>query len=250
MTERTKLHYQLIAAWCGIAFTVGFFVGWYGIGHFYSPATATLSPEELANYFAVNRQRIVIGCALCCIAAALHVPWTAQLGLVMARIEGSMPVLAISQIVGGALTILVFSFPPTVWVAAGYRSQVDPNLLRAMNDIAWMGFDLTWALTSVQMTAAALVGLADKSPSPLFPRWLCYEGLAGAVAFASLTGVAFFKSGPFAWDGILAFWVPYNMWVLWFVGFSVCMIIDIRRKLRAMDFVPAQGLAHGIATQP
>jgi hypothetical protein len=242
MAERSKLHYQLIAAWCGIGFTVVFFLGWYAIGHFYSPATATLSPQDLANYFALHRHGIAIGCTLCCVAAALHIPWTALLGLVMARIEGSPPLLSMSQVIGGALTILVFSFPPTIWVAAAYRPPTDPNLLRAMNDAAWMGFDLTWALTSVQMAAACLVGLADVSSSPLFPRWLCYGGLAGAVAFASLTGISFVHSGPFAWSGALSFWIPYNLWVVWFVGFSICMIADVRRKLRE-EMAPTTGQA-------
>ncbi len=232
MTERSKLYSQLIAAWCGIGFTTVFFVGWYAIGHFYASAPATLSAQELAEYFALHRQGILIGCTLCCVAAALHIPWTAQLGLVMVRMEGSFPLLSLTQIIGGGATILVFSFPPTIWVAAAYRPPADLNLLQAMNDAAWMGFDLTWALTSVQMVAACLVGLADKSPAPLFPRWLCYEGLAGAILFASLTGISFVYSGPFAWNGLLSFWIPYNTWVIWFVGFSICMIIDVRRKLR------------------
>lgn len=231
MTKRANLNCQLVAAWCGLSYAAVFGICWYGIAHFYAPAAAWLSPADVGRFYAAHRDAIILGCTLTCIAAALHIPWTAQLGLMMARIEGPMPVLAVAQVMGGALTVAVLSFPLALWVASAYRPDADPHLIRAMNDMAWMTFDLTWALTSVQMIAAAVVGLADKSEAPLFPRWACYLAIEGAVGFIGITGVAFAKSGLFAWDGALAFWVPFLPWVIWFTTFSVYMIRDIRRRL-------------------
>jgi hypothetical protein len=246
MTDRSNLNSQLIAAWCGLAYAAFFGICWYGLAHFYAPAAASLSPEELGHYYSQHREFIILGCTLTCIAAALHIPWTAQLGLMMARIEGSMPVLAISQVIGGALTVAVLSFPLALWVASAYRPDADPHLIRAMNDMAWMAFDLTWALTSVQMIAAGVVGLADKSRSPLFPRWACYLAFEGAAGFVFISGIAFSKSGLFAWNGLLGFWVPFLPWVLWLGTFSVYMIRDISRRLTSDSQILVSDLKPGI----
>jgi hypothetical protein len=223
----------MIATSCGLAYAVLFGVCWYGIAHFYAPAGASMSLDELRDFYAQHRDGIILGCTLTCIAAALHIPWTAQLGLMMARVEGQMPVLSLMQIIGGALTVAVLSFPPALWVASAYRPDAAPQLIQAMNDMAWLTFDLTWALTSVQMIAAAVVGLADRSEQPLFPRWACYLSLEGAIGFIGISGIAFFKSGWFAWDGMLGFWVPFLPWVAWFTTLSIYMLADIRRRAHA-----------------
>jgi hypothetical protein len=246
MSNRAKMNVQVIASCCGLAYAVVFGLCWYGLAHFYAPASASFSPAQLGAFYAQHRQGIILGCTLTCIAAALHIPWTAQLGLMMARIEGSMPVLAVSQIMGGALTVAVLSFPLAIWVASAYRPDADPHVIQAMNDMAWMTFDLTWALTSVQMIAAGVVGLVDRSEFPLFPRWACYLAFGGAIGFIGITGIAFFKSGLFAWDGLFAFWVPFLLWVAWFTIFSFYMIADIRRRFHAEHDMPVVELPHRV----
>ena len=64
----------------------------------------------------------------------LWIPWTAQLTVVMWRIEGSSPVLTIIQLIGGILTAWVVMFCPAIWATAAFRSDIDPNLVRTLND--------------------------------------------------------------------------------------------------------------------
>jgi hypothetical protein len=35
--------------------------------------------------------------------------------------------------------------------------------------------------------------------------------------------MAFFKVGPFAWDGIMAFYIPLTVFFVWLVGMTVVM---------------------------
>ena len=87
------------------------------------------------------------------------------------------------------------------------------------------------------MIAAALVGLGDKSKTPLFPRWVCFLTIWCGLSFipASLTGVM--KTGPFAWDGILSYYFPYLCWLGWFSIASTCMIKEVRRRIGESDAI-------------
>ena len=60
----------------------------------------------------------------------------------------------------------------------------------------------------VQYGVTGIIILLDKRDAPILPRWVGYVSIW--VGLLSLPGVLipFFKSGPFAWNGILAFWLP------------------------------------------
>jgi len=57
------------------------------------------------------------------------------------------------------------------------------------------------------------------SPFPRFgyvTAWLAIMFEAGAIAFS-------FRTGPFAWNGLLTFWLPFPLFGLWIVMISVLL---------------------------
>ena len=110
-------------------------------------------------------------------------------------------------------------------------------MIQLLTDLGWLCIDLQYACTTLQMIAAALVGLGDKSKTPLFPRWVCFLTIWCGLSFipASLTGVL--KTGPFAWDGILSYYFPYLCWLGWFSIASTCMIKEVRRRMGESDAI-------------
>jgi hypothetical protein len=62
-----------------------------------------------------------------------------------------------------------------------------------------------------------------------------------------MTGVL--KTGPFAWNGLLSYYVPYFCWLCWFTTASIYMIKEVRRRMLSADvpatnagrFVPGMG---------
>ena len=62
------------------------------------------------------------------------------------------------------------------------------------------------------MLATGLVELMDKRETPMIPRWMTWYTLAGAASIIGAAGPAFTKSGPFAYHGLLAFYVPVAIW--------------------------------------
>jgi hypothetical protein len=234
MDEKLSLNYQLVCAWCGPLFLVSFVLFWGVIGQNLPNPSPDLSAAHLAERYLEHLNVIRVGFIMSLIIIVLYMPWSALLAAQMARIEGSFPALAYLQLLGGGLTVMVVSFSAFFWVAAAFRPERDPVLVQLLTDLGWLCIDLQYACTTLQMFAAALVGLGDKRDSPLFPRWACFLTFWCGLSFlpASLTGVL--KTGPFAWDGMLSYYIPYFCWLCWFTVASVFMIKEVRRRMRAV----------------
>src|SRR5260370_25628611 len=205
MITKQSLKYQLRAAQCGFAFELLYTIFWGWMAHNLPPASPNLSAQEIATHFALHHNAILFGNSMAALVAVLWIPWTAQLTVVMRRIEGSSPVLTIIQLIGGILTAWVVMFCPAIWAAAAFRPDIDPNLVRALNDLGFFLFNITYAVTSVQAVAAGLVGLADKSAHRVFPRWVSGWAIFTGISFVPLTAMPFFKTGPLAWNGAVSF---------------------------------------------
>lgn len=244
MDEKTSLRYQLISAWCGPAFVVTFVIFWLILGHNLPNPSPSLTAVALKERYLGNLGEIRLGFIISMITVCLYMPWTCVLAGQMAKIEGkNMPLLSYLQLIGGALTVMVVSFSAMFWAVAAFRPEASPETFQLMTDTGWLCIDLQYACTTLQMVAAALVGLADKSKVPLFPRWVCYLTIWCGISFfpASLTGVM--KDGPFAWSGVLSFYFPYFCWLCWFSTASVFMIKEIRRRMSVAEPIGAGRLA-------
>jgi hypothetical protein len=77
--------------------------------------------------------------------------------------------------------------------------------------------------------AAAIFG--DTRPHPLFPRWSAYLSLWNALLLVPGGLMAFFKIGPFAWDGIFAFYIPLLVFFVWLISMTVLMLRASRAVL-------------------
>lgn len=71
----------------------------------------------------------------------------------------------------------------------------------------------------VQNFAFVYAIMLDERPKPLFPKWLIPFNIVIPILFAFATGIHTVKTGPLAWNGVLAFYI---------VGFSfvVQLIVD------------------------
>ena len=230
MDEKTSFQYQLMCAWCGPIFVVTFVIFWGIFGQNIPNPSPSLLANDLAARYLADLGEIRLGFIVSMIVVCLYLPWTALLTAQMARIEGKFHALSYLQLAGGALTVMVVSFSAMFWAVAAFRPERDPATMQMLTDTGWLCIDLQYACTTLQMVAAALVGLADKSKVPLFPRWVCFLTLWCAISFfpASLTGVL--KTGPFAWDGLLSYYIPYFCWLCWFTTASYYMIKEVHRR--------------------
>ena len=85
------------------------------------------------------------------------------------------------------------------------------------NDLAWVTFTCGVPFLVALYLFIALAVAWDDQPQPVFPRWIASFNVVIALvtlpaAFGGLT-----KSGVFAWDGLVSFWVKNVAIAVWIV---------------------------------
>jgi hypothetical protein len=208
---------QRFALYCGLAFPFVFFLGFIVAGLF-----PLLSPhasiEHVRHYYDSKQTRLRIGCFIMVASAALQAPLAGLIGVHMRRIEGRHSVLSYTQMLLGGVAVLAVLIPVMDFVNVAFRpGERDPQTLLFFSDQAWLIFVGMWSAASMQSVCIGLAVLRDRRASPIIPRAYGYFNLWVATLFVPGGLIYFFKSGPFAWNGVFAFWLPASVFGGWFI---------------------------------
>jgi hypothetical protein len=115
----------------------------------------------------------------------------------------------------GTLFSLEFIYLIMFWQTAAFRADTSPELVRLLTDMGWIPFV---GLTSTAVVMAFALGfsmLSDERAEPVFPRWAGYFNLWVAFMFTPGSLCVFFKTGPFAYNGLLAWYLPVAVFTVW-----------------------------------
>jgi hypothetical protein len=228
---------QLFCAWSIIPFVLVYILGFMVIARFVPPQAPGMTPAELVSFYNQHRMSIRAGQLIGLVASALLLLWAGAISAQMARIElaankGGFPTWSLVQYGAAVVLQVFFLLCGLIWSIAAYREDLDPQLLRLLNDSGWLIFVMAYPEYLVQLGSIALVGLMDTRAQPLLPRWACFFTLW--VAFAGIGGgfATFFKSGPFAWNGLFGFWLPVAFFLVWLVAIMLPFLVrGIRQQL-------------------
>lgn len=214
-------------AWSGIIFIVLCAFGWVVLAKYIPPPSPQDSAEEIAARIADNRDGIRAGMILVMFSAVFLAPFAALISIQMRRIEGRSALLAWTQFGLGAILVLAFIYLAFFWQAATFRDRPADDI-QLVNDMAWIPFIGLTATAAMQSAVFGLAILMDRRTRPIFPRWLGYFNLWAAMLFCPGSFNVFFKSGPFAWNGLMAYYVPLIVFAAW-------MIVNSWALLKAVD---------------
>lgn len=206
---------QKVCALCGAGMALLFFVGFCLLARFLVPPPPTAGAVEIAHLFNADQQRIRAGMIVVLFGAALMMPWVAAIAVQMRRIEGRHCPLTYTQLGLGIGLMLEFTLPLLLWEAATFRADRDPSQIQLLNDIGWLVYI---GLTATGLGQAVVFGIAiltDKRPLPVFPRWMGYFNLWIGLIFVAGTFNVFFKTGPLAWNGVIAWYLVLAAFTLW-----------------------------------
>jgi hypothetical protein len=216
-----NVKHQKICFWLGVSFPFIYGIGWAGIAGFLPPLDPSLSAEAIARIYRSNGVSIRVGMAVCLFATTLMAAWATTIWAQLKRIEvGERATLSTFQLGAGITNVVWFMVPTSLWMTAAFSAQFRPQLpavgIQALNDAAWILWFITYSPATFQCWVLGYVGLQDTRAKPLFPRWCCYVHFWVGLSLFPVSVVPFFVSGPFSWIGVVGFWVPVGLWVVWF----------------------------------
>lgn len=214
---------QLISVHSGLVAIFLMGIGLYGIAGWIPPVSPLLSAEQIAQIFQTDTNQIRFAGLMMTLSAVFFWPFAAAISEQMKRIEGPIhhPCAAI-QLSAVTLTVIAIMLPGMLWLLAAYRPERNPEITQAINDFAWLAFVGIIAPAVIQLASIAYVSLCQQAQESIFPRWFGYFTLWAATGLLLGEGIFFFKSGPFAWNGLIAFWFAgacFFSWMLvaWYI---------------------------------
>ena len=202
---------QKTLLWLGAVMAAIFSFGYAGMIGFFPPPAPDLSAAAVAELYAQSNIQLRLGVMLCLLSGGFYLPWVLVISLQMRRYEQGMPIWTAMQGLAGTLQTGLFFAAPLLWAAAGFSAQRDPAITLLMHELAFLTFVTPLCVFPLQLIPIAMICLGaggDDAQSP-FPRWLGYITLFLAVSSEAGLAAVVFKSGPFAWNGLLAFYVPF-----------------------------------------
>lgn len=219
MSERlATINLQL---WClragGHLSTLLFVVG-FGMAMQFIPAPSPLlSAEQVSAMYQDNARGIQIGATLMMLGFTFWIPWGIVIACWMRKVEsGGDPLLTYLWLASTVICEVVGVIIAFFWAVAAFRpGEVAPEITMVINDMAWLVFLIPWGPFSLWCATLSLAILRDRSASPVFPRWVAGLGLWVAFAFIPAMLPLFFKTGGFAYNGLLGMYLPVLVFWIW-----------------------------------
>jgi hypothetical protein len=232
---------QIACAWGGPFAIVVALVGWLIAGLLPFPPGPDWSQADIVAFYGTNPVRVQVGLALAVIGLSGIGALVAAISIQMLRMEGRSPVLAFVQLVSGAVTWVMLIVPLIMMNAAAFRPERSPEITQTLNDLAWILFIPPIGPFLLQNIAIAVAILRDENRPTVFPRWVAYSNLW--VAFLFVPGVLAyaFHSGPFAWNGIFAFWLALAAYAAWAFIMGLSVRAAVLHEDRTETTVAAEG---------
>jgi hypothetical protein len=199
---------QVICAISGPIATVAFLGGLLAAG-FLPPTPPTTSTADVVALY----QQHVTGIRICAISMlvllsglmAQYAGLSDQIKRIQSRTARSWSIV---QVTLGGISLVPVYGSAIAWALGTYRLERAPEITQMLNDAGWFCLVMPVTPAFLQMMAAAFGTLSDTSQRRLFPRWYSFLSFWTAVLLMTGMLVPFFKVGPFAWNGMLAFWLP------------------------------------------
>lgn len=237
-TIAIKRRLWIACVWAWPVSVVCFGIPFVFLAGFIPPPSPSWSSERIASFYADNLTGIRVGILGALFASALLLPFYAVVSSEIKKIEGKPGLLASIQWGGAVILVTFFQIIGLAWITASYRQDVSPEITRLLNDYCWFVWSTLIPTYMIQYICMATAGFMDRRPKPLWPRWSAYMNLWIAVTGAGGVLAVFFKTGPFAWNGVVGFWIPV-------IVFAVGMFVNAWLVLARGRYEESLGLTMG-----
>ena len=196
---------------------------------FIPPVSPRASAAEVVEFYRQDLSRVRYSMILFNWFGVALIPFVL---LIAERMRGMahrtpVPRYCVIGVAGGAP--IVFLTSTVFWLLAAFRPDRSPDLTLLTNDLAWITFTCGVPFLIALFLFLALAIFWDGQAEPVFPRWVGWFNVAMAVAVAPAAFAGLARSGLFAWDGFVSFWVKNIAFALWVVVMASVLRPAMRR---------------------
>lgn len=130
----------------------------------------------------------------------------------------------------GAMTgaIVGCLFPMFCFGLGAFRPGYDPEILAMLYDFGYLSFIGSLGCFCLNWSMLGLAIILDENR--ILPKWLGYYTVWQYMTELFVATVWIAKTGPFAWDGLLAFWFNMVIYVPWQIIVYVCIYKAIKNQ--------------------
>ncbi|MDR2857641.1 MAG: hypothetical protein LBV50_07315 [Novosphingobium sp.] len=229
---------ELWLAW----YTILVFYNIFGIVFFVMtrsqpPPKAWWSLPRMVQWFADNEWGLLVGFGIIFAMGAFATASTALITYSIRRMSVS-PAFAYTYLILYSLAAVPGMLLTCIALVVGaMRLDRDPALMGSLYDMGFIAFSGTMGIFLVGSVIWAVAILLDTNR--IFPRWFGYFNICNALTEVVVATCVIEKSGPFAWDGIISFYV--NMVV--FGIYTGVFITLLRKMIEREDFTAGSPLS-------
>lgn len=235
-TRAINTSVQKLCIWTGPAMLVLFAFGFMFLAKYLPPPSPALSPDQLVTRLQGNLSGFRLGMLITMFGFALMVPWAMGIAARVQATEERLPILTYVQLGSAAIGSLIGQGATWIFEATVYRlDDTSPQIVRALHDLGWFTFLAPWPSFTIWCFAMAIAIFRDDRPEPGLPRWSGYLAVWTGLLFVPACLIFWFKTGPMAWNGVIAFYIPVFIFFIWVVGMTVPAFQSIRRETSFPD---------------
>jgi hypothetical protein len=232
---------ELMCAWSGVPFVALFFVGLLVVAGWVPPPSPSNSAELTARMYLEHTTSIRIGLLLCFLSTMFMLAFGSGIVGQTRRIPGVAPAVTYFQVASFSAASLIIIFPIMCWWTAAFRPDTrTAESIQLVNDLGWLCFVVGFAPYVTWAVSTGMAILSDTGDDPVFPRWAGY--VSYLVGFVQIPPglLVFFKTGPFAWDGIASWWIPMFDFFGWIVVITALSVRAVPRQDTGTSAIPLE----------
>lgn len=197
--------------------------------HVLPPQSPTEDAQAIADYYRSHTTQIRIGAIIGSIGAMFYAPFSAAIAWEVKRLTRNTEAGYV-QIILGVIATWGLASPWTDFMAAAFRPDRPAEIIHALYDTAWLPLYTVAGCFALQFAFLAWAMLSDTRTKPMFPRWFAYFTVFVGLDQAFGVFVVLTKTGPFAWDGVIAYWIPLVVFGVWTNLMVKYMLDDLKSE--------------------
>jgi hypothetical protein len=213
-----------------IVFYNVFGVCFFGLTRTQPPPPAWWSAARVAQWFDKMHAGLLTGFGIVFLIGAFSLASTALIVYSMRRMSVSrafayayLLIYSLAAVPGMLLTCIAL-------VTGAMRPDRDPRLISLLYDFGFLSFSGTMGIFLVGSVVWAIAILLDRNR--VLPKWFGYLNICNALTEVVVATCWITKSGPFAWNGVISFYI--NMAV--FAAYTGVFITLLRKMILREDF--------------